>query len=134
MNWFIVFGNFPLRNTRSLRLPLANLSFSPWINIQLQLVILKKIQSIKNPPTKIMLCEWYIVWSQQSVYIHKACFKLSENNQLINASRITTLSLERTMNQRFNIIGLNLLSANPKKWSNTLKQFLGQPRRIVWVQ
>ena len=28
---------------------------------------------------------------------------------------------------------LNLLSANPTKWSNTLKQFVGSCRLIVWV-
>ena len=27
---------------------------------------------------------------------------------------------------------LNPLSANPTKWSNTLKQFVGKSRRIVW--
>ena len=27
----------------------------------------------------------------------------------------------------------NLLSANPTEWSNTLKQFFGRSRRIVWV-
>ena len=30
-------------------------------------------------------------------------------------------------------ITLNLLKANPTKWSNTLKQFVGCCRRIVWV-
>ena len=28
---------------------------------------------------------------------------------------------------------LNSLSANPTKWSSTLKQFVGNSRRIVWV-
>ena len=27
----------------------------------------------------------------------------------------------------------NLLSANPTKWSNILKQFVGKRRRIFWV-
>ena len=31
------------------------------------------------------------------------------------------------------IAKLNLLSANPAKWSNTLKQFVGKSRQIVWV-
>ena len=28
-------------------------------------------------------------------------------------------------------LNLNPLSANPRKWSNTLKQFVGKSRRIV---
>ena len=31
------------------------------------------------------------------------------------------------------IYNSNSLSANPTKWSNTLKQFVGFFRRIVWV-
>ena len=31
------------------------------------------------------------------------------------------------------VIYINPLSANPTKWSNTLKQFVGFCRRIVWV-
>ena len=27
---------------------------------------------------------------------------------------------------------INPLSANPTKWSNTLKQFVGKSRQIVW--
>ena len=30
-------------------------------------------------------------------------------------------------------VNINSLSANPTKWSNTLKQFVGFCRRIVWV-
>ena len=30
-------------------------------------------------------------------------------------------------------LGLNPLSFNPTKWSNTLKQFVGNSQRIVWV-
>ena len=32
-----------------------------------------------------------------------------------------------------NIQIINSLSANPTKWSNTLKQLVGFCRRIVWV-
>ena len=32
-----------------------------------------------------------------------------------------------------NLLKVNPLSANPTKWSNTLKQFVGFCRRIVWV-
>ena len=31
------------------------------------------------------------------------------------------------------LVSLNLLSASPTKWSNTLKQFVGNSRWIVWV-
>ena len=30
-------------------------------------------------------------------------------------------------------LGLTPLNANPTKWSNTLKQFIGNSRRIIWV-
>ena len=33
----------------------------------------------------------------------------------------------------FRSVSLNPLSPNPTKWSNTLKQFVGCCRRIVWV-
>ena len=38
-------------------------------------------------------------------------------------------------NFRFSFLKvLNLLSANPTKWSNALKQFVGKSRQIVWVR
>ena len=36
-------------------------------------------------------------------------------------------------NGLINFSGFNPLSANPTKWSNTLKQFVGKSRRIVWL-
>ena len=40
------------------------------------------------------------------------------------------LSFKRCCNENLLKI-VNPLSANPKKWSNTLKQFVGKSRRIV---
>ena len=59
-------------------------------------------------PIKIILCEWCIVCSQERCLMHKKCSYFFENNQIITASCIMTLTPEITMNERFDMIGLSL--------------------------
>ena len=57
------------------------------------------------------------------------------NNSLI-ASRGVWLGTDVTGTSQGLILGaliFNALSTNPIKWSNTLKQFVGDSRRIAWV-
>ena len=74
---------------------------SPNLNIKIY-------SSNGETPIKIILCEWCIVCSQERCLMHKNAPIFFENNQIITASRITTLTPEITMNERFDMTGLSL--------------------------
>ena len=62
-------------------------------------------------------------------------WKMPQNKELTikNLSKVNSViavNIDRHIKNRKH---LNLLSANPTKWSNTFKQFVSKFQRIVWV-
>ena len=66
-------------------------------------------------------------------------WKFGNDPKLINLSLVELVFNTRLGRVRRNNVHtapeteLNALSAKPTKWPNTLKQFVGNSRRIVWV-
>ena len=48
-------------------------------------------------------------------------------------SLLISIPLIQPLNVIRKTLSFNPLSSNPTKWSNTLKEFVGKSRRIVWV-
>ena len=90
-----------------------------------------------------------LYWNHTSAWVlpckFTACFQntflkehlwraASVNNTVVYEHDTATINHDSNSNSNNNICTwLNPLSANPTKWSNILKQFVGCCRRIVWV-
>ena len=97
-------------------------------NVEKWLNILKKFESISSYFST--LCMKGVNWSC-NIYItlHVLSVRYFSKKAVIHFLGQGCIRFVSTWNKR----KVNPLSANPTKWSNTLKQFVGNSRRIVWV-
>ena len=74
-----------------------------------------------------------LIWTEYSIQTRKNTDQKNfEYGHFLRSVYIVQISFKETLVTLI-FLSIHSLSANPTKWSNTLKQFFGNIRGIVWL-